>query len=143
MNEELQTLNHELQSKVDELSRSSNDMKNLLDSTGIAILFLDDALNVRRFTPQAATLIKLMPRDVGRPLSDLSTNLEYPTLYDDARRVLRTLVVEERSIATHDGRQFQARIMPYRTADNRIDGLVLTFMADRDDTTRKGRPTLD
>ncbi|MBL8717045.1 MAG: PAS domain-containing protein [Myxococcales bacterium] len=131
MNEELQTLNHELQSKVDELSRSSNDMKNLLDSTGIAILFLDDALNVRRFTPQAATLIKLIPRDVGRPLSDLSTNLEYPTLYDDARRVLRTLVVEERSIATHDGRQFQARIMPYRTADNRIDGLVLTFMTDR------------
>ncbi|MBK7397992.1 MAG: PAS domain-containing protein [Myxococcales bacterium] len=72
-------------------------------------------------------------------MSDLSTNLEYPSLYDDARRVLRTLVVEERSITTRDGRRFQARIMPYRTADNRIDGLVLTFMADRDEqSVRRG-----
>jgi two-component system CheB/CheR fusion protein len=78
MNEELQTVNHELQAKVDELSRTSNDMKNLLDSTDIATLFLDDALLVRRFTPQTASIIKLIPGDVGRPITDIVTALDYP-----------------------------------------------------------------
>jgi two-component system CheB/CheR fusion protein len=127
MNEELQTLNHELQAKVDELSRTGNDMKNLLDSTEIAILFLDEALNVRRFTPKTATLIKLIPGDVGRPLADLATDLDYPGLYDDARDVLHTLVFKETRIPTRDGRGFNVRIMPYRTTDNRIDGVVITF----------------
>jgi two-component system CheB/CheR fusion protein len=127
MNEELQTLNHELQAKVDELSRTGNDMKNLLDSTEIAILFLDEALNVRRFTPKAATLIKLIPGDIGRPLADLATILDYDAIYDDAGEVLRTLVFQEKRIATRDGRDFSVRIMPYRTTDNRIDGVVITF----------------
>jgi two-component system CheB/CheR fusion protein len=129
MNEELQTLNNELQVKVDDLSRASNDMKNLLDSTEIAVLFLDDALNVRRFTPQAAKLIKLIPGDVGRPLSDLATDLHYPGLGDDAREVLRTLAFKESVIEGRGGRRFSARVMPYRTSDNRIDGLVITFTA--------------
>lgn len=129
MNEELQTLNAELQAKVDDLSRASNDMKNLLDSTAIAVLFLDEALNVRRFTPQAATLIKLIPGDVGRPLADLATSLEYPSLYDDAREVLRTLVFKETLVDARDGRRFVVRVMPYRTTDNRIDGVVITFQS--------------
>ena len=128
MNEELQTLNQELQSKVDELSRTSNDMKNLLDSTDIATLFLDDALTVRRFTPQMLKIIKLIPGDVGRPLTDLASELIYPDLAEDARAVLRNLVFKEKPMATSDGRWFSVRIMPYRTLDNRIDGVVLTFV---------------
>jgi two-component system, chemotaxis family, CheB/CheR fusion protein len=127
MNEELQTVNHELQAKVDELSRASNDMRNLLDSTEIAILFLDDALNVRRFTPQVTTIFKLIPSDVGRPLADLVSDLAYPEIYDDAREVLRTLVIKEKVAASLDGRRLRVRIMPYRTSDNRIDGVVITF----------------
>jgi len=127
MNEELQTLNHELQAKVDDLSRASNDMKNLLDSTEIAILFLDEALNVRRFTPQATTIFKLIPGDVGRPLADLASHLAYPELYDDAREVLRTLVFKEKAAVSRSGRWFKVRIMPYRTSDNRIDGVVMTL----------------
>jgi two-component system, chemotaxis family, CheB/CheR fusion protein len=128
LNEELQTLNHELQSKVDELSRTNNDMRNLLDSTDIATLFLDDALNVRRFTPQTIKIIKLIPGDAGRPITDLASDLIYPGLAEDAREVLRTLVFKEQSIATRDGRWFTVRIMPYRTLDNRIDGLVITLV---------------
>ena len=127
MNEELQTLNHELQAKLDELSRTGNDMKNLLDSTDIAVIFLDDALHVRRFTPKAATLFKLIAGDVGRPLADVATEVDYPGLYDDARDVLRTLIVKEMQIATRDGRWLGVRIMPYRSTDNRIDGVVITF----------------
>jgi two-component system CheB/CheR fusion protein len=129
MNEELQTLNTELQVKVEDHSRASNDMKNLLDSTEIAVLFLDDALNVRRFTPQAAKLIKLIPGDIGRPLSDLATDLRYPGLGDDAQDVLRTLVFKESVVSGRGGRRFSVRVMPYRTSDNRIDGLVITFTA--------------
>ena len=128
LNEELQTLNHELQSKVDELSRANNDMRNLLDSTDIATLFLDDTLNVRRFTPQMVKIIKLIPSDMGRPITDLASDLDYPGLVEDAREVLRTLVFKEQSIATRDGRWFTVRIMPYRTLDNRIDGVVITLV---------------
>jgi len=128
LNEELQTLNHELQSKVDELSRANNDMRNLLDSTDIATLFLDDALNVRRFTPQMVKIIKLIPSDMGRPITDLASDLVYPELVEDAREVLRTLVFKEQSITTRDGRWFTVRIMPYRTLDNRIDGVVITLV---------------
>ena len=85
MNEELQTVNHELNSKVDELSRSNNDMKNLLNSTDIATLFLDEDLRVRRFTSPTAGIIKLIPSDVGRPISDIARDVDYPELIDDAR----------------------------------------------------------
>jgi two-component system CheB/CheR fusion protein len=127
LNEELQTVNTELQAKVDELSRASNDMKNLLNSTDIATLFLDNDLNVRRFTPQATKIIKLIPADAGRPITDLASELRYPELADDAREVLRTLTLAEKPIGTHDGRWFTVRIMPYRTLDDRIDGVVITF----------------
>jgi two-component system CheB/CheR fusion protein len=127
LNEELQTLNAELQAKVDELSRASNDMKNLLDSTDIATLFLDRDLKVRRFTARATTLIKLIPGDVGRPITDLVSNLDYPRLANDTSEVLQTLVSKEQPVAANDGRWFAVRIMPYRTLDDRIDGVVITF----------------
>jgi two-component system, chemotaxis family, CheB/CheR fusion protein len=127
MNEELQTVNHELQAKLTELSRASDDMKNLLDSTEIATLFLDPVLHVRRFTTQATRLIKLILSDVGRPITDITSELNYPELTQDAQEVLRTLVFHARDVPTRDGRWFRVRIMPYRTQENRIDGLVLTF----------------
>jgi two-component system CheB/CheR fusion protein len=127
LNEELQTVNAELQSKVDELSRASSDMKNLLDSTDIATLFLDKNLSVRRFTAQATKVIKLIPGDVGRPFTDLASKLRYPELAADARQVLRTLAFVEKQISALDSRWFTVRIMPYRTLDDRIDGVVITF----------------
>jgi two-component system CheB/CheR fusion protein len=127
LNEELQTVNHELQSKVDELSRSNNDMKNLLNSTDIATLFLDGELRVRRFTTPTAKIIKLIPGDAGRLVTDITSDLDYPELAEDAREVLRTLIFKERQGATRDGRWFLVRIMPYRTLENVIDGVVITF----------------
>jgi two-component system CheB/CheR fusion protein len=127
LNEELQTVNSELQVKVDELSRSNNDMKNLLNSTDIATLFLDNNLNVRRFTTQATKIIKLIPGDIGRPITDLGSDLLYPELVADAREVLRKLGFAEKPVCTRDGQWFTVRIMPYRTLDDRIDGVVITF----------------
>jgi two-component system CheB/CheR fusion protein len=127
LNEELQTVNVELQAKVDELSSASNDMKNLLNSTEIATVFLDNSLRVRCYTEHATKLIKLIPGDVGRPVTDLACNLIYPDLESDSKEVLRTLVPIEKAISTADGRWFALRVMPYRTMDNRIDGVVITF----------------
>jgi len=126
LNEELQTINQELQAKVEELSQTSNDMKNLLDSTDIAILFLDSDFKIRRFTPQVAKIFKLIPGDVGRPITDVNMDLDYPGFTDDVREVLRTLVFRENPIPTRDGRWFSIRIMPYRTLENVIDGVVIT-----------------
>jgi chemotaxis methyl-accepting protein methylase/PAS domain-containing protein len=127
LNEELQTVNAELQARVDELSRSNNDMKNLLNSTDIATLFLDNDLHVRRFTTEATKLIKLISGDVGRPITDLASDLLYPDLAGDAREVLAKLGFVEKPIPSLDGRWFTVRIMPYRTLDDRIDGVVITF----------------
>ncbi|MFT3843255.1 MAG: chemotaxis protein CheB [Myxococcaceae bacterium] len=127
LNEELQTVNHELQAKVDELSRSNNDMKNLLNSTDIATLFLDANLNVRRFTTPTTRIIKLIPADAGRQITDIVSNLEYENLAEDATEVLRTLVFREQLVSTKDGRWYSMRIMPYRTLENLIDGVVITF----------------
>ena len=127
LNEELQTVNVELQSKVDEFSRVNNDMKNLLNSTDIATLFLDKELNIRRYTNQTTKIFKLIKSDIGRPFTDQASDLDYPELVDDALEVLRTLAFIEKQIATKDGRWFSVRIMPYRTFDDRIDGLVITF----------------
>jgi two-component system, chemotaxis family, CheB/CheR fusion protein len=127
LNEELQTLNHELEAKVDDESRANDDMRNLLDSTDIATLFLDDTLRVRRFTPRMTKIIKLIPGDVNRPITDLASDLVYPKLTSDAQTVLRTLIFKETPVKTVDDRWFSVRIMPYRTLDNRVDGLVITF----------------
>lgn len=127
LNEELQTVNAEQQSKMDELARVNNDMKNLLNSTEIVTIFLDNDLHLRRFTPGADKIFKLIPSDVGRPLSDVVSDLLYPEMSQEAREVLRTLVFSEKQIMARDGRWFSVRIMPYRTIENVIGGVVLTF----------------
>jgi len=128
MNEELQTINAEMQSKLDDLALAQSDMKNLLNSTDIAILFLDKGLNVRRYTERASKIINLRESDVGRPLSDITTTLHYPTLHEDAQETLRTLIFCEKEIRDLGGRWFSVRIMPYRRLDNVIDGIVITFV---------------
>jgi chemotaxis methyl-accepting protein methylase len=127
LNEELQTVNAELQGRLDELSLTNNDMRNLLNSTEVATLFLDKELRIRRFTTQAAKITSLIPGDVGRPISDIACDLLYPTLSDDAREVLRKLGFMEKAVSTSEGRWFSARIMPYRTDDDRIDGVVISY----------------
>ncbi|MDD4107781.1 MAG: chemotaxis protein CheB [Prolixibacteraceae bacterium] len=128
LNEELQTVNAELMAKVDDYSRVNNDMKNLLNSTDIATLFLDKELNIRRYTNQATKIFKLIKSDIGRPFTDQVSLLIYPELPQDASEVLRTLIFIEKQIPTKNGRWFSIRIMPYRTFDDRIDGLVITFI---------------
>ncbi len=128
LNEELQIVNSELQSKVDAFSRVNNDMKNLLNSTDIATLFLDKELNIRRYTNQATKIFKLIKSDIGRPFTDQVSDLEYPELAEDAYEVLRTLVFIQKQISTKDARWYSIRIMPYCTFDDRIDGLVITFI---------------
>ncbi len=127
LNEELQTVNAELQSKVGDFVRANDDMKNLLNSTEIATLFLDKNLNIRRFTDQATSLFKLRNADIGRPFTDQVTDLKYPEIELHSRQVIKTLTTIETASTTNDGRWFNVRIMPYRTIDDRIDGLVITF----------------
>lgn len=102
-------------------------MINLLNSTEIITVFLNNQLKIRRFTTGADKLFKLIPSDVGRPLSDIVSNLDYSTLSSDAEEVLRTLVFTEKQVATDDGRWYSVRIMPYRTTEDVIDGVVITF----------------
>ncbi|MDP1756471.1 MAG: PAS domain-containing protein, partial [Pseudohongiella sp.] len=127
MNEELQTINTELQTKLDDLALAQSDLQNTLNSIEIAILFLDQNLNVRRYTDRAAKIINLRESDLGRPLSDLTSTLQYPSLHEDALTTLNTLVFSEKEIETNDGRWFSVRIMPYRRLDNMIDGVVITL----------------
>ena len=129
LNEELQTVNVELQGKVEELSRANDDMTNLLNATDIATIFLDNDLNIKRHTAQAARVIRLIPSDVGRSIGDLVSRLRYDQLVDDAREVLRTLAFKEVEVCDEgDNKWFLMRILPYRTIDNIIDGLVVTFV---------------
>jgi two-component system CheB/CheR fusion protein len=127
LNEELQTVNIELQFKINDFVQANNDMKNLLNSTEIATLFLDKELCIRRFTDAVTKLFKLRSSDVGRPFTDLVSDLKYPEIDSDARQVLKSLSTIETSITTDDNRWYNVRIMPYRTYDDRIDGLVITF----------------
>jgi two-component system, chemotaxis family, CheB/CheR fusion protein len=128
MNEELQTINSELQTRLDDLALAQSDMQNLLNSTDIATLFLDNELNVRRYTEQAVPIFHLRESDVGRPLSDLASTLDYPLLLDDVNDTLRSLTPCTKSVSCADGRWFSVRIMPYRTLANMVNGAVLTFV---------------
>lgn len=128
LNEELQTVNMELQTKVSEFMETNNDMKNLLNSTEIGTLFLDKNLNIRRFTDQITKIIKLRHTDIGRPFTDMVSDLQYSEIVNDANEVLRTLIFKENDISTQDERWFKVRIMPFRTLDERIEGLVITFV---------------
>ena len=128
MNEELQTINAEMQARLDDLALAQGDMKNLLNSTDIAMLFLDPALNLRRFTDRATKIFNLRDTDIGRPLSDLTTSLQYSALQQDAHETLRTLEFSEKQIQGDDERWFTVRIMPYRRLDNVVDGAVITLV---------------
>ncbi|HCI52543.1 MAG TPA: SAM-dependent methyltransferase [Gallionella sp.] len=127
VNEELVTVNAELQSKIELLALMQNDMKNLLDSINIGTLFLDNQLKIKRITRESMKLYRLVATDIGRPLSDIKSNIPDIDLLADAQTVLDTLVPFEREVTTSSGACYLARIQPYRTLDNVIDGVVLTF----------------
>jgi two-component system CheB/CheR fusion protein len=128
INEELAAVNHELKNKVDELAHANSDMHNLMDATAIATVFLDRELRITRYTPSAVSLFNLIPTDVGRPLSDLKTELNYCELGADAARVLEKQVPVEREVGQADGSWYLARLLPYRTIEDRIAGVVLSFV---------------
>jgi two-component system CheB/CheR fusion protein len=127
VNEELVTVNAELQNKIEQLSDMQNDMKNLLENINIGTLFLDDRLNIRRFTLEAMRAYRLTDADIGRPLGDIKSDLVGGDLLSEAQGVLDTLIAYEGQVETIDGAIFLARIQPYRTLDNVIAGVVLTF----------------
>ena len=129
LNEEAATVNLELQSRINELSKTNDDMKNLLDSTEIATIFLDSDLRIRNFTPRAVDLVRLNPSDRNRPIGDQATRLiEKLDLQEFASRVLTDLIVLERKVTTEDDNTYLLRARPYRTLNNVIDGVVLTFV---------------
>ncbi len=127
INEELTTVNQELKGKVDELSQANGDLQNLMASTAIATVFLDRDLGISLFTPSAVELFNLIAADVGRPISDLANRLDYPQLTDDARAVLAQLAPIDREVRFEE-RWLLARLRPYRNGEDRISGVVLTFV---------------
>ena len=129
INEEMTTVNAELQTKVADLSRTNNDMNNLLAGTGIGTVFIDHDLRILRFTPTATQIINLILSDVGRPVSHIVSNLvDYPSLVPDAQAVLKTLQPKEATVQTQAGKFYTMRILPYRTLENVIEGAVITFV---------------
>ena len=128
LNEEMMTVNAELQVKVDELTLSNSDMKNLLNRTEIATIFLDNDLNIRRFTPEATGIFNLIQSDIGRPISHIVSKLRYDDIVTDVRKVLDLLMYKEAQVQAKDGHWYIMRIMPYRTHDNAIDGVVINFI---------------
>ena len=128
VNEELATVNNELQGKVLDLSRSNNDMKNLLSGTGIGTIFVDHRLRILRFTPTVSALINLIETDVGRPVDQIRSNLAgYDHLAADIKEVLESLIPKELEVQTNAGEWYLLRIRPYRTLENVIEGAVITF----------------
>ena len=128
INEELNGVNAELERRLEEVSRARDDLENLMAATDIGTLFLDRELRIQRFTPSLGGLFNVRAGDRGRAIGDLTHRLDYAALEADARRVLESLVPFEREVVHEDGRTFVARARPYRTAEHRIDGLVLTFV---------------
>lgn len=126
-NEELETVNSELQNKVNELSRSNNDLNNLLASTDIATLFLDTKLYIVRFTPLLAELFNILPSDLNRPIGDITSKFNSEDLQKYTEEVLRTLIPKEVKIQVSNKAWYSMRILPYRTVENMIDGIVVTF----------------
>jgi len=127
MNEELNTVNAELREKIQELEITNNDMANLMNSTDIATVFLDINMTIRRYTPSAKKLFSLITSDIGRPIGDLAIRFHDDGLKDDVSQVLQTLIPTSREVKTDNDHWFIRRILPFRTQDNRVDGLVLTF----------------
>ncbi|MCB0166165.1 MAG: PAS domain-containing protein [Anaerolineae bacterium] len=127
-NEELVTVNQELKNKIEELNQVNSDLQNLMGSTDIGTLFLDNCLQIKRFTPRIAELFNIITADIGRPFDHLSHKLKTDTLADDVERVLKTLTTIEREVETKDNRYYMAKLLPYRTIKDKIDGVVMTFV---------------
>ena len=127
INEELQTVNAELNARDEELSRANSDIANLLESTQIPTVFLDRSLSIKSFTPAAKDLFRLVESDTGRPITHVRTRFQSDTVQKDAERVMRTLGTIERQIASNNDQRYIMRMMPYRTVDNVIAGVVITF----------------
>lgn len=127
LNEELTALNSQLQETLERQRTTSNDLQNILYSTNVATLFLDTNLNIRFFTPATKLLFSVIPGDVGRPLADLSSLAEDDALLTDARAVLQSLTPLEKEIEARSGAWYIRRILPYRTQDNGVEGVVITF----------------
>ena len=128
VNEELVTVNIELQTKVEEAGKANDDLENLIASTEIATIFVDRTMRIKRYSTPAVGLFNLIKSDVGRPLLDLTHHLNYPELSDDAAAAFGSLKKIEREVQADNGQWFLARLLPYRTADDRIDGAVLTLI---------------
>ena len=133
LNEELRTVNNQLQDKVEQLDQASNDMLNLLNSSNIATLFLDTQFRIQQFTPATGRLLKLIDSDIGRAINTFATDFTGDDLLEDARLVLEKLASVEKEIHSRDGHAYLRRCQPYRTPDNRIEGVVITF----DDMTER------
>ena len=127
LNEELATVNNQLQRKVEELEGTTNDLANLLSSTEIATVFVDRELKIRFFTPSMKTLMDVIATDIGRPIGSFAAKFHDPKLLEEARSVLERLAPAAAEVRADDGRWYLRRIVPYRTEDNRIDGVVITF----------------
>jgi two-component system CheB/CheR fusion protein len=128
VNEELQTVNNELKLKLESVSRANSDLQNLMAATDVGTLFLDSALRIKRFTPRLSELFNVTVNDEGRPITDFTHQLDYVDLAKDVRGVLRNLTTVEREVRAGDGEWHLMRIRPYRTVDDRIDGVVVTFV---------------
>jgi len=128
VNEELTTVNQELKIKIEELSVTNNDFQNFINATDIGTIFLDRGLRVKFSTPRARAVFNLLDTDTGRRLSDITSRLESDNIHDDVRAVLERLTTIEREVQTDDNCWLMLRILPYRTSDNRIDGVVITFL---------------
>ena len=128
VNEEIVTINTELTSKIDELALAYDDMNNLLASTEIGTIFLDTDLKIKRFTPPLSKIINLIQTDIGRPITHLSSNLVYDGLENDIKQVLQKLVPITTSVQSSDGTWYKMQILPYRTSENMIEGVVITFV---------------
>ncbi len=127
LNEELSTVNSELQGRIDEMTVTSSDMKNLLDSTQIATIFLDTEFRIKRFTPKATDIINLIQSDIGRDITHIVFKVKYDQLVEDAQKVLDTLIPISREVKGNDDNWYTSKVMPYRTIDNLIDGVVVIF----------------
>ena len=128
INEELKTVNQELKVKVEDLSQANNHLQNSMASTDIATLFVDRQLTIRLYTPSLTQIFNIMPVDQGRPLEHVTHRLAYQDLVRDIRHVLTTLIPIEREVSQNDERYYLMRLMPYRTTDDHIDGVVITFV---------------
>ena len=128
LNEELLTVNAELSAKTDMLTKANDDLKNYLSRTDIAIIFLDEEIKIRSYTPATEEVFSIRQIDIGRPLGEISTRLTYESLVDNAREVLRTLTPKEIEVQRKDGHWYEMRILPFLTTQNAVDGLVVSFL---------------